>query len=171
MYSIELGISSSSSDTFGIRSVADAYLSNGTLHTKGCNDQDCSVACLDPNQIFSNPYTLQNCMVLSALAPDPALGANLSEGSVEIASQFAIDTTSPEFQILASNITQTIQGCLEEYCNAQNCSEDYASWPWYFNPIYSLYNLTNTTGVPVYNFTCPHDVNSLNADIGGIGVR
>ena len=130
MYSIELGISSSSSDTFGIQSVADAYLSNGTLYTKGCNDQDCSVACLDPNQIFSNPYTLQNCMVLSALAPSPwtqALGANLSEGSAEIASQFAIDTTKPEFQILASNITQTIQGCLEEYCNAQDCSEDYYS--------------------------------------------
>ena len=176
MYSIKLGISSSSSATFGIQSAVVAYQSSGTLYTKGCNDQDCSVACLDPNQIFSNPYTLQNCMVLSALAPNPwtqALGANLSEESVKTASQFAIDTTSPGFHILASNITQTIQGCLEEYCNPQNCSENYESWtslPWY--SIFTDYQHdTNTTGVPVYTFTCPYDVEPLNADIGGIGVR
>ena len=180
MYVIELSNSSGSSPTFGILSAGDAYQSSGTLYTQGCNVNnslgglDCSIACQDPSLIFSNPYTLQNCMVLSALAPNVTKyylgGANLSEGSVEIASKFAINPTNPDFQSLASNTTQTIQGCVEDAQSGTQEGGEYfdAFAPWYTT---SDYNINSYPGFPVYNFSCPYEVEPLNADIGGIGVR
>ncbi len=182
MYPLQLNISFSNSTTFSIQSAgyAYAYSGNGTLYTQGCNDNDltspnCSSACQNASQIFSNPYTLQNCMVLSALAPnDLNQGANLSGASVEVASNFAIDVMDPDFPSLAINVTRTIQGCLLEYCNPQNCSDNIntlSSSPWYlyYYTTFSPNGSTNTTDLPVYNLTCPLGV--LNADIGGIGVR
>lgn len=175
---IELSTSSSSSPTFGIQAAADVYTyqPSGTLYTQGCNvnnslgGPDCSIACQDPSLIFSNMYTLQNCMVLSALAPNVTKiylgGANLSLSSIEIANQFAINPTEPGFQSLASNVTQTIKGCIEE---AQPATQDYfESWPWY---ITSIYVPSYATSAPIYNLSCPYEAEPLNADIGGIGVR
>ncbi len=178
MYAIELSSSSSSSPTFGIQSAADAYSyqSSGTLYTQGCNvndslgGRDCSIACQDPSLIFASPYTLQNCMVLSALAPNVTKiylgGANLSLSSIEIASQFAINPTEPGFQSLASNVTQTIKGCVEE---AQPGTQHgyFELLLWYSTSTYGF----NDTGAPFYNFSCPYEAEPLNADIGGIGVR
>lgn len=114
MYSIEFSISPSSRTTFGIQSAGEAYESSGALFTQGCKineSQGCSTACQDLFQISWDPYTLQNCMVLSALAPNPVPqslgGANLSERSLEIAGRFAINTTNPGFQNLASNVIRT----------------------------------------------------------------
>ena len=178
MYAIELSSSSFSSPAFGIQSAGDAFRSSGTLYTQGCNvnnSLDCSIACQDPSLIFSNPYTLQNCMVLSALAPNVTKhyylgGANLSVRSVEIASKFAINLTSPGFQSLASNMTQTIQGCLEDaQSGTQEGADAYLdSVPWYNASDYSL-NVSQSA--LLYNLSCPYETEPLNADIGGIGVR
>lgn len=122
MSSIELSTSSSSSNTFGIQSAVNAYKSNSALYTQGCrfnNGPNCPIICQDPIQKNLNPYTLQNCMVWSALAPNSwtrLLGASLSEGSIETASKFSINPTNPDFPILANNVTQTMQDCPEEYC-------------------------------------------------------
>lgn len=147
MYSIEFSISLSSSTTFGIQSAGEAYESSGALFTQGCKineSQGCSTARQDPFQISWDPYTLQNCMVLSALAPNPVLqslgGANPIERSVEIAGRFAINTTNPGFQSLASNVTRTIQVWLEED------SIMVGHQPWY---LYIVENVNQTPAVPI----------------------
>lgn len=154
MNSIELLISSTRSSTFGIQSVAVAYESSGT--SQGCNvnnADDCRAACQDPNQIFSNPYTLQNCLVLSALAPNALAQTSdsnltLSGEFSKIASKFAINTTSLGFQNPASNVTQTVKGCLEDYgMETQSCTAPYSQSPPWYSPQSS--KTTNTTGIPV----------------------
>lgn len=171
MYSIELSNSSSYSAAFDFLSAGRAYAASGTLYTGGCNENgvpglNCSSACQDPSQIFSNPYTFQNCMVLSALAPN--VSNNLNEISVKIASTFSIDVVDHDFPSLARNVTQTIQDCLKEYTNPR--TYNYTSFsPWY-NSSNDAKNSTNRTGIPVYNITCSSEGEALNADIGGIGV-
>ncbi len=164
---VELSISSSNSAAFGIQSAGYAFSYGGTLYTRGCNENDvtrlnCSSACQDASQIFSNPYTLQNCMLLSALAPN-----GMTPGDKKAASDFSIDVMDPDFPSLARSVKQTIQGCLEEYC-VNNCSGTFE--PWQSSYAYKLNGFNNVTG-PVYAYICPSDVQGLNADIGGIGVR
>ena len=182
MDSIELSISSINSAAFGIEDVGYSYGTSGTLYTRGCNENgvtslNCSSACQDPSQIFSNPYTLQNCMVLSALASNGLTqGANFTETSVNIASTFAIDVMDHDFPSLARNVTRTIQGCLNEYYDPQDYNEPqnddyYNFFPWYYRAYSGPVYPTNTTGVPEYSINCSTQEAPLNADIGGIGVR
>ena len=181
MDSIELSISSINSAAFGIWSAGSSYGTSGTLYTRGCNENgvtslNCSSACQDPSQIFSNPYTLQNCMVLSALAPNGLTqGANFTETSVKIASTFAIDVMDHDFPSLARNVTRTIQACLKEYDDPQDYNEsqngDCNFFPWYYRAYSGPVYPTNTTGVPEYGINCSTQEFHLNADIGGIGVR
>lgn len=190
MSSIQLNTSTSSSNTLGIYGVASAYggafsSQHGILYTHGCNDiepRNCTTACQDPAQIFKSPYTLQNCMVLSALAPsnwaqrnDTSLALSnwtqpLSAEALGITIEFGIDTTSPEFPSLASNVTKTIKECFDDYNNnleiAQQDGYNISFSPWYdYEAIFE----TNVTGVPYYNIICPFEV-PVNEDIGGIGV-
>ncbi|KAF6231076.1 hypothetical protein HO173_010776 [Letharia columbiana] len=117
MDSSELSMSSSSSTTFGIQSAGEAYESSGALFTQGCKineSQGCSTACQDPFQITLGSTHVAELHGTVELAPNPVLqssgGANPSERSVEIAGRFAINTTNPGFQSLASNVIRTIQG-------------------------------------------------------------
>ena len=180
MASIGLTVSRSTSTTFGFQSALNAFQgsiepelpSNGTLYTKGCvvnGALNCTAACRVPDEIFSNPYTLQNCMVLSALAPYPSIA--LSAEAVEITNQFAVNTTDPGFQSLAKDVSQTIQDCLTEYCsNTPNCQyEDYYV-PWYFNETVSSSSRNVSVSAPFYGDICGYAPQPLNADIGGIGV-
>ncbi len=177
MASIGLTVSRSTSTTFRIQGALKAYQgsiepelpSNVTLYTKGCvvnGTLDCTAACQIPNEIFSNPYTLQNCMVFSALAPYPSLA--LSAEAVEIANQFAINTTDPGFQSLANDVSQVIHDCLTGYrLSTPNCQyeDDYA--PWYYNETVTQNVSVN---IPFYGDFCGYVPQPLNADIGGIGV-
>ena len=211
MSSIQLGNSPYSSNTFSVQSAAAAFhhiLPGGILFSQGCNvigPRNCTTACQDPAQIFKTPYTLQNCMVLSALVPSNWMQPNetslslsnwmqpnetslslsnwtqpLSTDALGIAIEFGIDTTKRDFPSLASNVTQTIKGCLGQYCeNNPNCPTKVAEqdsispdlvmfWPWYSDYRWATRSdLTNSS--PVYNMTCPPG-GALNPDIGGIGV-
>lgn len=196
MSSIQLTSSSSSGNTFNIWNVAEAYNYNaptgissinqsGILYTQGCNDiepQNCTTACQDPAQIFKSPYTLQNCMVLSALAPsnwmqrdDTSLDWTqpLSDEAEELAIDFAINTTSPDFPSLASNVTKTITGCFEKFNgpSANNQQAGYGMFfqPWYYPGDNEGFSGINVTDAPLYVTGCPFEV-PLNEDIGGIGV-
>ena len=199
MSSIQLSNSSYHSNTFGIQSAATAFHQrwltenhqSGILYTHGCNDiepPNCTTACQDPVQIFKSPYTLQNCMVMSALVPSNWMQPNettlllsdwtqpLSTKALGVAFDFGIDTTSWDFPSLASNVTRTIKDCLGQYCEFnQNCPTNETQdginpdlvmfWPWFWD--YDWANLTASS--PVYNMTCPSG-GALNPDIGGIGV-
>ena len=192
---IELSSSSYSSNTFGIQSAATSFTdgfittndTRGILYTQGCNvigSRDCATACQDPAQIFMSPYTLQNCMVLSVLAPSNWLQPNettsplsnwtqpLSTEAIGIATEFGIDTTSPDFPSLASNVSQTMHECFVEYYNANTQQDGYnnAFLPWYLTST-ALFpiNETKIIPAPIYTITCPFEA-PLNQDIGGIGV-
>ncbi|KAM0799141.1 hypothetical protein BDR22DRAFT_856849 [Usnea florida] len=198
---IQLHGSSSSGNTFSIQGAAEAFSQrihssdqSGILFTHGCNDIEplkCTTACQDPAQIFKSPYTLQNCMVLSALAPSNWVQPNettlppskwkqpLSTEALGIATEFGINTTSRDFPSLASNVTRTIQDCLGQYCDSKNNCRTFTEVldlgdlgtpavlfsPWYYPPDQT--NITNSD--PFYSMTCPSGA-ALNADIGGIGV-
>ena len=179
MSSIQLSISSSNSNTFSIQSAAEAftygsnfYNSSGILYTQGCKvkeTRNCTIACQDPAQIFMSPHTLQNCMVLSALAPSNWTQP-LSAEAVGVASGFAINTTGPDFPSLARNVTQTIYDCLEQtFAQAEQDGYNPATVsfePWYVSEG-DMNNIKNSA--VFYNMTCPSG-GALNADIGGIGV-
>ena len=196
MSSIRLSSSPYSSNTFGIQSAAAAFNSiyrggpSGILFFQGCNvigGWNCTTACQDPAQIFKNPYTLQNCMLLSTLEPSNWTQSNettlplsnrtqpLSTKALGIAIEFGIDTTSRDFPSLASNVTRTIKDCLGQYCETgQNCPTNVAEQdsidpvmfrPWYWDRDWA--DFTNSS--LGYNMTCPSG-GALNPDIGGIGV-
>ena len=153
------------------------------LFSAGClvdNEKlNCTAACQDPSLIFTNPYTLQNCMVLASLGPTK-LNANgsltlfnqsLSPLSVEVANNFSVDLTDPDLPKLSSIVNATISNCLQQYCGiSQGCDThvpmcsrleslalrglDYGGAGWY-----------------CYSDICQSNgINSYNPDIGGIGV-
>ena len=193
MSSIQLNTSTSSSNTLGIYGVALAYggafsSTNGILYTHGCNDiepRNCTTACQDPAQVFKSPYTLQNCMVLSALAPSNWAQPNdtflapsnwtqpLSAEALGITIEFGIDTMSPDFPSLASDVTRTIEDCFGEFndslANSQQNGYEILFQPWYYTADNEEFIGTNVIGAPLYNITCQFEV-PVNEDIGGIGV-
>ena len=144
-----------------------AYRGWGTLFRSGCvvdGVLNCTAACQDVNQIFTDPHTFQNCMVVASLT---VLGSTvtLDTSSADLAKDFSLHIDQPDFQSWASGVNQTIQDCLIQYLD--NSSGVHDRWePWYLQlgdlrfmnaPSFpSICN--NLTAVP------------LNADIGGIGV-
>ena len=178
MASLELKGIRGTSTVFGIEDALTAYgsdLSSGILYTQGCAAQgawNCTDACQDPDQIFSNPYTFQNCMVLLALTPNPfSPMTDLSTEAIEVANQFGIDTRDPGFPSVARNTNQTIQDCLIEYCASfPGCFYFNKYHAWYFAP--ELYGAYENASVPAYADVCgSEEAGPLNAEIGGIGVR
>ena len=189
MDSISLAISSTYSPTFSARDALVSYSGGyseeeesqvGTLFTEGCNASghlNCSAACVDVNQIFNNPYTFQNCIVLTALAPESWNAihkATLSIEAVHVAAYFSNNTTDSGFRTLVSNVNQTINNCLAQYCaSSTECTSSTSSYnyvPWYSEAIGQAYS-ENQTNIGFADI-CPYAVKSnLNSDIGGIGVR
>ena len=180
-FPIRISASSDSSPLFSIQDALSTYsgLKNtnapldmpnegsGTLFRSGCVVDgiiNCTAACQDVNQIFADPHTFQNCMVVASL---PVLGSivYLDNSSVLLTEVF-IPVDEPSFESLASGVNQTIQDCLTQYLEKDPGSDKQWS-PWYieqedieltaFSSFPSFCN--NLTSVP------------LNADVGGIGVR
>ena len=58
-------------------------------------------ACQNTRQVFSNPYTMQNCMLMAALAPfsSGSIGI-LDDDSVNQLETFNIDVNDNNFQDL-----------------------------------------------------------------------
>lgn len=198
MSAVNLRLATHTSPTFSFQSALLAFsggynepgieLGSSFLFSAGCyvNDNDtsnCTVACQDAGLIFTNPYTMQNCMVLTSLGPSPT-GVNLngsltplqnhtfSPQSLTIASKFSIDPTDPGFPSLALSVNKTIAECLQQYCNNDtHCSvgyEESCSWS-----DVSSFGGTNGRffGINCYPDICfGYGSSSLNPDIGGIGV-
>ncbi|KAF6233107.1 hypothetical protein HO173_008651 [Letharia columbiana] len=110
----------------------------GLLFTAGCNyavpntplDNDCTKACRNNSQIFSDPYTVQNCMLMASLAPisSGSIG-HLDENSADQLEAFHIDVNDTDFQDLAENIYGSISSCLNQFCDS-NAGCGYNACPW-----------------------------------------
>ena len=140
------------------------YRTPGTLFRSGCvvdGILNCTAACQDVNQIFADPHTFQNCMVVASL-PDSIV--TLPAGSTAVAREFFIPIDQTEVQSLASVVRQKIQDCVVQYFG--NSSGGDILWePWY-------QWLDVPTGTPSFPSICDKPIAvPLNADVGGIGVR
>ena len=92
----------------------------GTLFRSGCvvdGILNCTAACQDVNQIFADPHTFQNCMVMASIQNLNVLYQNVTlDGSpTALAEDFSIHVDQPSFQSLANLVNQTIQDCLYQY--------------------------------------------------------
>ena len=141
---------------------------SGTLFRSGCvvdGILNCTAACQDVNQIFANPHTFQNCMVVASLT---VLGSivTLDASSTLLAEEFSIHLDQPGFESLAIGANQIIHDCLTQYLG--NSSGFHVPWtPWYFG--LEGFEFTHVSSFPSVcdNFTSV----PLNADVGGIGVH
>ena len=157
--------------TFGYDPSATEYnYPSIILFSAGClvnnKSLNCTAACRDPSLIFTNPYTLQNCMVLGSLALTTLnasgfltlLDQLLSPLSVEVATNFSIHLKDPNFPTFSSDVNATISKCLQQYCNISgNCDTQVpacGALGYCYTDICQLYGLI-----------------SFNPDIGGVGVR
>ena len=139
----------------------------GTLFRSGCvvdGIVNCTAACQDVNQIFADPYTLQNCMVMASIGILIAIEANVTlDGSATaFAEDFVIQIDQPNYGSLASSVNQTIQDCLYQYLDKYPGYDTDQMWAQYGSMVL---NLTQFPSV------CDNVLAPLNADVGGIGVR
>ena len=137
-----------------------------TLYKGGCvvnGKRDCLAACQDPDHIFANPYTLQNCMVLLVVAANEQewwlIDGNASSAVTEtlaIALDFSIDLGNNDTKSFAANVNKIIGSCYQRYCDiSRPC------------PSFDITSLRcNEFGAII----CETVKAPLNADIGGIGV-
>ena len=140
----------------------------GTFFRSGClvdGVTNCTAACQDVNQIFADPHTFQNCMVVASLS---VLGSivYLDSSSTTLTEVFSIKIDEPGYSSLASGANQIIQDCLTQYLEKDPGS--YKQWrPWYVE--LEDIELTDISTFPSFcnNLTSV----PLNADVGGIGVR
>lgn len=165
-------------NALSIGGIDSYYETSPYLFAKGCTQEDqsqnCTAACMDYNQIFGSLDTLHNCMVYSTVA-DLYARRNLSNSNVDLAQQLSIEPSrigSP----LYNNITTTIQTCLMDSCNSHSgCNGSLHG----LNASWSPSNLTS--GFYIYHEDdseseyntwdlCDYVPQSLNQDIGGIGV-
>ncbi len=182
------------SPTFNFESAlyafSDLYVAPGIevdgsiFFSAGClvkNTSNCTAACQNASLIFTNPYTMQNCMVLASLGRTefdstgsltPLQNHTFSPHSVTIAKNFSIDLADPGFPSSALRVNKTISECLQQYCNNENGCLDGDGYYGYCSA--SNYTAANGSHIGSYCYPdiCPDNgSSSLNPDIGGIGVR
>ena len=147
--------------TFGLQSAFNSeYTStNGsiTLFLDGCIQDDgapnCTVACQNTTQIFSNLSTLHNCAVFPQISVHIA-NNSLTANALRLAEELKI-TSSKDDPSLPSNISNSIQKCLLDSCTG-NCNN----------------NLTGTLFIPSIDYfsLCGPIPAYVDADVAGIGV-
>ena len=77
---------------------------SGILYHKGCfsnSPSNCTAACQQPDQVWSNPFTLHNCMVLASLSRESLQNMTISNASINVAQDFGMDPQSLAFPVLA----------------------------------------------------------------------
>lgn len=143
---------------------------HGCLQDDGT--QDCTASCQDKTKIFGSLDTLHNCMVYPTVA-DLYARSNLS--NPKLPAYYNIEKSQPGSDLYI-NITTTIKTCLIDYCtitlSGSGCAEGLAGVDVDYSPsninstfyIYNSYDSGND-----FDF-CEYVPQSLNADIGGIGV-
>ena len=152
----------------------DLYVPNpgsGTLFRSGCvvdGILNCTAACQDVNQIFADPHTFQNCMVMASLN-GLYQNATLDGSSTALAEDFSIHVDQPSFQSLANLVNQTIQDCLYQYLSEYSSlyPDGIDNWsPWY----YIKAPFVSESAYLGFPSVCDNLLAPLNADVGGIGV-
>ena len=205
---------SDSSPLFGVQDALSTYSGfnntylpsaeqgSGILFRSGCvidGILNCTAACQDPNQIFTNPHTLQNCMVMASLwFLKPALMSyplvlygsrdfqrpfylTIDSSSTALLEEFSIHTDEHDFQVLASGVNRTIQDCLYQYLDKYPSFEDddldddpdeIETWgPWYFDSVLFMPTASKYNAYIGFPSVCNNVLAPLNADVGGIWVR
>ena len=144
-----------------------------TLFPNGCTQldgtRDCTKACQNNTQIFSNLETLHNCAAFSEASVNLASN-NLTADARHLAEELNIEPSNNKSS-LPSRISNAIQQCLLETCSANDDCKGT------LNPI----NGTNRKHSPD-NLTGDHFIDNtyfplcspipayVNADVGGVGV-
>jgi hypothetical protein len=82
------------------------------LFKDSCPNNNCTSACLDPSVVFNSSFTLQNCMVYSAIAGLMSLN-NLTTSALAVTDQFGILS---DRQIDVNSIQSVINNCLNYTC-------------------------------------------------------
>lgn len=154
----------------------NAYYNPPFLFHSGClqpdGTQNCTASCQDPNEIFGGLDTLHNCMVYPTVA-DLYARSNLSNASLPKYYDIQKSQMGSDLYI---NITTTIKACLIDYCNitlaGSGCMEgldacDSSDSPSNITSTFYIYNAYE--GDNTFDF-CQYVPQSLNQDIGGIGV-
>ena len=170
------------------------HVDTWTWYWQGCivgNARNCNAACQDPSLAFGSPFTLANCMLLSAFR-------NISvyeDGSLYLPlylpyTGYALDSSVPHEMNLtirqipeysqafavsfapktANNVSRTvqkvIQDCFAEYCETSSACAQYTL---------PGTNCMRSFGTDQDSLCFPDICNfysaPLNQDIGGIGVR
>ena len=141
--------------------------SSPALDRKGCTIDDgtwnCMEACQDVDRIFSSPYTLQNCIAFPQIS---SLLTNHSLTEAARATAAAAGITESSYNS-STMVYDVITGCLNEFCRQHrpDCNPDDLRLQWCYEDAYGRR----------YCFTDPCQVidksATVNADIGGIGVR
>ena len=140
-----------------------------TLFPDGCIQSDgtsnCTAACLNRIQIFSNLETLHNCALFPKISVHLA-NDNVSTDARRLAEELKIEPSSNDSS-LPSTISNAIQRCLLDSCdNNPDCSKSIKKQDVKSSPD----NFTGTLFADNYLNICAAITAHVNADVGGIGV-
>lgn len=127
---------------------------------------DCTAACQDKTQMFSNLKTLHNCAVFPHISVQLA-NNNLTVDARRVAEELKIEPSN-DGSSLPSDVSNAIQSCLLDSCkNNENCAGTLDGPKLNHSPN----KLTGTRFIDNTYFTlCDPIPAYVNADVGGIGV-
>ena len=160
-------------------STDSSYNSSSYLFADACKlgdgTQNCTASCLSNSTMFANLQNLHNCMAYQNVAEQYQKN-NLTQEAQALVEALNIEPASPNSS-LVSNITQTIQTCLVDYCNSiPGCEDEYAQVDPNSNKTHgSSFRPGNgfdlyTDGGYLVDSICDSFPVHVNTDVGGIGV-
>lgn len=146
--------------------------------------QNCTAACRNAGSAFRTLDTLHNCMMYPVIA-DQLFKDNLSIEIAQLAQSLGIEKEQWPASSVSLNITETIDSCLDAYCSTlPHCTEAANQYNQRFYPQTNSNTSLNRTSAfyfdldpyqehypPVAFDLCEYLPESINQDIGGIGVR
>ena len=141
-----------------------------TVFPDACIQRDgtpnCTAACQDKTQMFSNLKTLHNCAVFPHISVQLA-NNNLTVDARRLAEELKIKPSN-DGSSLPSDISNAIQSCLLDSCkNNEDCAGTLDGPKMDHRPN----NLTGRRFIDdTYLTLCDHIPAYVNADVGGIGV-
>ena len=156
-----IGLQNALNSEFGGTNQSLAVFSDACKQPDGTFN--CTAACLDNTQLFSDLKTLHNCVVFPNISLHLA-NNTLSPDARRLADHLNIEPSGNE-SLLPSRISNAIQHCLIDSCNnITDCKLPRNS------PL-SPANLTGTAFISDDYFNpCSQITAHINADVGGVGV-
>jgi len=136
------------------------------LAADGCRQPDssynCSIACVNPKEIFTFTPTMANCMAYGLIV-DALISGNVSDSFKQTAIKYGISAN----RTMAVQVASTIMGCFGQCKSLGSCG--------YIGGSYiSSYNLPSYANVTLYfevKDMCLGVIAPVMTDIAGIGVR